>query len=238
MIRRKYPSLSFISSTTGARRSRSLLSISVVQGLNGGKSVIKTRTRHILSLSKCHYHPSTSLSPLPLVTRTRTTTATTVTTSTTRSPMSSSMKQISQVIKEALSRLKPTIINNDDEHTKARDKKSHANLDEIGKERNIKDEEKSDVEIIYTPTSHWPFQTLPARDPDHDEHQKRRSMPIRILVLDSSFNPPTKAHLALASIALRSLITQSEDRSGDSSGVEDGGPEDNRGHDAHLLLLS
>ncbi|KAG8861531.1 hypothetical protein FRB91_006239 [Serendipita sp. 411] len=152
--------------------------------------------------------------------------------------MSSSMKQISQVIKEALSRLKPTIINNDDEHTKARDKKSHANLDEIGKERNIKDEEKSDVEIIYTPTSHWPFQTLPARDPDHDEHQKRRSMPIRILVLDSSFNPPTKAHLALASIALRSLITQSEDRSGDSSGVEDGGPEDNRGHDAHLLLLS
>ncbi|KAI9570552.1 hypothetical protein HD554DRAFT_2082909 [Boletus coccyginus] len=47
----------------------------------------------------------------------------------------------------------------------------------------------SPVELIYTTHEHWPFR------PGHTVHTRPT---LRIAVLDSSFNPPTLAHLALA----------------------------------------
>lgn len=49
----------------------------------------------------------------------------------------------------------------------------------------------STVELVYTPHERWP---LPTRDRDP-------SKPLRMSVLDSSFNPPTLAHLALARLS-------------------------------------
>ncbi|KAI0685961.1 hypothetical protein BC835DRAFT_1381343 [Cytidiella melzeri] len=47
----------------------------------------------------------------------------------------------------------------------------------------------SPIELVYTPHDMWPY--LPGKSP---------TSPLRISVLDSSFNPPTRAHLALASL--------------------------------------
>ncbi|KAG1852999.1 Nucleotidylyl transferase [Suillus tomentosus] len=47
------------------------------------------------------------------------------------------------------------------------------------------------VELVYTSHERWPFPRLPT-------HPQRRLDTIRISILDSSFNPPTCAHLALA----------------------------------------
>ncbi|KAG2051696.1 Nucleotidylyl transferase [Suillus hirtellus] len=47
------------------------------------------------------------------------------------------------------------------------------------------------VELVYTSHERWPFPRLPT-------HPQRRLDNIRISILDSSFNPPTCAHLALA----------------------------------------
>lgn len=76
----------------------------------------------------------------------------------------------------------------------------------------------SQVELVYTPYDHWPLpsrSSLTARDS------------LRISVLDSSFNPPTLAHLALAKApaplfrSCNNTITNTD-----------------AGYDARLLLLS
>ena len=77
------------------------------------------------------------------------------------------------------------------------------------------------VELIYTPHSRWP---LP--HPQIIQHSNR---PLRISVLDSSFNPPTLAHLALA----KSPCPSDRDDGEKNSKVQD-----ICGYDAKLLLLS
>src|SRR3984885_1929810 len=48
----------------------------------------------------------------------------------------------------------------------------------------------SPVELIYTPHDRWPI--------PHPRLTPLIRRPLQVLVLDSSFNPPTLAHLALA----------------------------------------
>jgi len=67
------------------------------------------------------------------------------------------------------------------------------------------------IELIHTPHDHWPFP-----HPSTKHKHKFNDNAIRISVLDSSFNPPTLAHLALANAP----------------------PEANGAYDARLLLLS
>ncbi|KAG2146125.1 Nucleotidylyl transferase [Suillus bovinus] len=50
---------------------------------------------------------------------------------------------------------------------------------------------ESPLELVYTSHERWPFPRLPT-------HPQRKLDTIRISILDSSFNPPTCAHLALA----------------------------------------
>ena len=76
------------------------------------------------------------------------------------------------------------------------------------------------VELIYTPHSRWPLpQTI-------QQHPNRS---LRISILDSSFNPPTLAHLALANSPRPSLRDDDEQNSE---------TQDTCGYDAKLLLLS
>ncbi|PCH42041.1 Nucleotidylyl transferase, partial [Wolfiporia cocos MD-104 SS10] len=77
----------------------------------------------------------------------------------------------------------------------------------------------SPVELVYTSHEHWPCprpSSLPS--PRHPSTQ------IRIAVLDSSFNPPTRAHLALANASRPPAVL------GDLADTAD--------YDAKLLLLS
>lgn len=78
------------------------------------------------------------------------------------------------------------------------------------------------VELIYTPHSRWP---LPHPRIIH-QHPNR---PLRISILDSSYNPPTLAHLALANSPRPSYRDDGEQ----NSEVQDA-----CGYDAKLLLLS
>ena len=75
------------------------------------------------------------------------------------------------------------------------------------------------VELIYTPHSRWP---LPHSQVIHQHRNPNR--PLRISILDSSFNPPTLAHLALAN-SPRPRKQNSENQ-------------DVCAYDAKLLLLS
>ena len=79
------------------------------------------------------------------------------------------------------------------------------------------------VELVYTPHSRWP---LP-RSQTNQQHQKGRSLSISIL--DSSFNPPTLAHLALANSPRPSHHDYDE---------QDSETQDTCGYDAKLFLLS
>ncbi|OAX39717.1 hypothetical protein K503DRAFT_61401 [Rhizopogon vinicolor AM-OR11-026] len=56
--------------------------------------------------------------------------------------------------------------------------------------------QESTVELVYTSHERWPFSPLPV-------HPQPKPDTIRISVLDSSFNPPTSAHLALVNLMLR-----------------------------------
>ena len=76
------------------------------------------------------------------------------------------------------------------------------------------------VELIYTSHSRWPL-------PQTVQQHPHRSL--RISILDSSFNPPTLAHLALANSPRPSYRDDDEQ----SSETQDAG-----GYDAKLLLLS
>jgi nicotinamide-nucleotide adenylyltransferase len=71
------------------------------------------------------------------------------------------------------------------------------------------------VELIYTPHDRWPI-----------THPPLVHRPLRMLVLDSSYNPPTSAHLALA-----------KSRRPSYSKLQDS-PDDDSDYDAKLLLLS
>ncbi|KZP31784.1 Nucleotidylyl transferase [Athelia psychrophila] len=73
--------------------------------------------------------------------------------------------------------------------------------------------EQRQFELVYLPHDRWP---LPRRPSESSANHR----PLRISVLDSSFNPPTRAHLALA--AAPAVATEC---SGDA-------------YDARLLLLS
>lgn len=79
--------------------------------------------------------------------------------------------------------------------------------------------------LIYATHSAWPLV------PQGSMSQPSNS--IRISVLDSSFNPPTKAHLALANLG--SVNKNNNDVSSKSSSEP---PSSARGFDAQLLLLS
>ncbi|KAF7424102.1 hypothetical protein PC9H_009405 [Pleurotus ostreatus] len=80
------------------------------------------------------------------------------------------------------------------------------------------------VELIYVPHDAWPLHK--------DEQTAGRSpRPVRISVLDSSFNPPTLAHLALANSPRpkRSFTDERDGATSDDLGLD---------YDAKLLLLS
>lgn len=88
----------------------------------------------------------------------------------------------------------------------------------------------SAVELVHTPHDYWPYPPYgrPTR-PTNLQDQGLASFPeqpsnLKISVLDSSFNPPTRAHLALASLPIPSRNTH------DKAIVRD--------FDARLLLLS
>lgn len=78
----------------------------------------------------------------------------------------------------------------------------------------------SPVQLIYTPHDRWPI--------PHPRLTPLVRRPLQVLVLDSSFNPPTLAHLALAN-SRRPSYSQTKD-------PRDPPPEDD--YDAKLLLLS
>ncbi|KAF4596224.1 hypothetical protein EYR38_007601 [Pleurotus pulmonarius] len=80
------------------------------------------------------------------------------------------------------------------------------------------------VELIYAPHDAWPLQK-------DEQTVGRTSKPVRISVLDSSFNPPTLAHLALAN-SPRPKPSFNDGR--DGALVDDLGLD----YDAKLLLLS
>ncbi|KIM84177.1 hypothetical protein PILCRDRAFT_6459 [Piloderma croceum F 1598] len=73
------------------------------------------------------------------------------------------------------------------------------------------------VELVYTPHDHWPLPRSPLS----------YGKTLRISVLDSSFNPPTLAHLALAKAPLPPSISNEDVISGRRDA-----------YDAGLLLLS
>ncbi|KAF9493168.1 hypothetical protein BDN71DRAFT_1450722 [Pleurotus eryngii] len=80
------------------------------------------------------------------------------------------------------------------------------------------------VELIYIPHDAWPLHK-------DDQTSGRSPRPIRISVLDSSFNPPTLAHLALANSPKpkRSFTDERDGVTADALGLD---------YDAKLLLLS
>lgn len=80
------------------------------------------------------------------------------------------------------------------------------------------------VELIYTPHSRWPL-------PHSQTAQQHPNQSLRISILDSSFNPPTLAHLALANSPRPSYRNDNEQ----NSETRDTGT---CGYDAKLLLLS
>ncbi|KAF8969173.1 hypothetical protein BDZ97DRAFT_1915532 [Flammula alnicola] len=77
----------------------------------------------------------------------------------------------------------------------------------------------SKLELVYTPHSRWPLPPRQVAQP----HSKK---PLRISILDSSFNPPTLAHLSLAN-------SRWSIANGDRA-IDDTQP----AYDAKLLLLS
>ncbi|KAG6334485.1 hypothetical protein ID866_4596 [Astraeus odoratus] len=77
----------------------------------------------------------------------------------------------------------------------------------------------SSFELVYTPHEHWPYRP--------DGMYRHPTRPLRISVLDSSFNPPTLAHLA--------LISSRPPRRSQDIADEVSAPED---YDARLLLFS
>lgn len=81
------------------------------------------------------------------------------------------------------------------------------------------------MELVYTSHERWPCPRLPI-------HPQRKLDTIRISVLDSSFNPPTCAHLALANSRPPQYTTKS---SLISSALASAAKPD---YDAKLLLLS
>jgi len=80
------------------------------------------------------------------------------------------------------------------------------------------------VELIYTPHSRWPL-------PHSQTTQQHPNRSLRISILDSSFNPPTLAHLALANSPRPSYRDDNEQ----NSETRDTGT---CGYDAKLFLLS
>ena len=84
------------------------------------------------------------------------------------------------------------------------------------------------VELIYTPHSRWP---LPHSQLETIQQHPNR--PLRISVLDSSFNPPTLAHLALANSPCPSY--RNDDEQNPETRVQDNST---CGYDAKLFLLS
>jgi nicotinamide-nucleotide adenylyltransferase len=86
----------------------------------------------------------------------------------------------------------------------------------------------SSVECAWASHGQWP---LPAANRKHP-----KGAPLRVSVLDSSFNPPTLAHLALANV--RPTPTQGVVGPSAEGVLAEGKPKKNDDFDAHLLLLS
>ena len=83
----------------------------------------------------------------------------------------------------------------------------------------------SRVELVYVPHDRWPLSSVAQANTLHGQQGRQRQL--RISVLDSSFNPPTLAHRALASVPLP------------PSPATDGSPvARSADFDARLLLLS
>lgn len=81
----------------------------------------------------------------------------------------------------------------------------------------------SPFELVFRSTTSWPFPSKPTSSP---RSGSARPMELKISCLDSSFNPPTRAHLALATAPYPSSET--------GYGEAKAGGE----YDGHLLLLS
>lgn len=83
------------------------------------------------------------------------------------------------------------------------------------------------VELVYTPHDHWPYPR-----PNHRGHPHSSAKAVlRVSVLDSSFNPPTLAHLALAN-------AHPPKYSSALHTTPHSDPQGEKNYDAKLLLLS
>jgi nicotinamide-nucleotide adenylyltransferase len=92
----------------------------------------------------------------------------------------------------------------------------------------------STVELVHTPHERWPYTHPPQRLPCTCS---RKQNVLRIAVLDSSFNPPTLAHLALAN----SVLPHHSGAFGSSSDVSEPSTSNDAhqcNYDARMLLLS
>ena len=78
------------------------------------------------------------------------------------------------------------------------------------------------MELVYASQTNWPFGSMAAQE-------FNANRPLRLSVLDSSFNPPTRAHLALAN----ARRPQERPLKDDQPGLQEG-----NNYDAKLLLLS
>lgn len=85
----------------------------------------------------------------------------------------------------------------------------------------------STVELVYVPHDSWPLRSAGAERIPSVAAQKPRC---RISVLDSSFNPPTLAHRALANVSLPASLGRVDGNAVSITGAPD--------FDARLLLLS
>ena len=85
----------------------------------------------------------------------------------------------------------------------------------------------SAIELVYTPYPRWPLPPAPTLAP---------APTLRVSVLDSSFNPPTLAHLALASLPPPSPASSGS--SPTAPAPDTAVPHHGEDFDARLLLLS
>lgn len=77
----------------------------------------------------------------------------------------------------------------------------------------------SGVRLVYSTSSSWPFSSRPTSDGSSNGSRSTADDTIDIAVLDSSFNPPSRAHLAL--LLSRPILAQQK-----------------QAYDGHLLLFS
>jgi nicotinamide-nucleotide adenylyltransferase len=107
------------------------------------------------------------------------------------------------------------------------------------------EEEKSEVEFIYFSQPTWPLGAPTTRDVEDGSDLAANQKPIRISILDSSFNPPTIAHHALAasrfpvpSLSVTHAGPSPQAPSPSSLPTNEQEEREGGDYDSHMLLLS